>query len=235
MDVIDLCCGAGGFSEGFRQAGFKIILGVDTDFLAINSFRLNFHCDVWQRDIRQIWSLPKCDVLIGSPPCPHFSEANRGFTGEPDMTIVNDFFRIVEIAKPMFWIMEYVVGILDVIDDWQYQILQANQFGLYHKRARAFIGDFPKVKIGKEEKIVYPTPISSDDHSHTSKNNKHISCLTDYFKFTPGLDVFKEIMGFPRDFIFVGKKKDQIRQIGNAVCPPVAKALAEEIRGDADG
>lgn len=29
LKVIDLFCGAGGFSEGFRQAGLEIILGVD--------------------------------------------------------------------------------------------------------------------------------------------------------------------------------------------------------------
>lgn len=232
MDIIDLCCGAGGFSEGFRQAGFNIILGVDTDFLAINSFRLNFHCDVWQRDIREIWSLPKCDVLIGSPPCPHFSEANRNFTGEPDVSIVNDFFRIVELVKPKYWVVENVIGVLDYIDKYDYQILQANQFGLYHLRKRAFIGEFPSVRTTKESPIIYPTPTASDDHVHKSKNNPKNACLSDYFGFTPGIETFKEIMGFQRDFIFVGKKKDQIRQIGNAVCPPVSKAIAEAILGD---
>lgn len=29
MTVIDLFCGAGGFSEGFRQQGFEILQGID--------------------------------------------------------------------------------------------------------------------------------------------------------------------------------------------------------------
>jgi DNA (cytosine-5)-methyltransferase 1 len=34
--------------------------------------------------------------------------------------------------------------------------------------------------------------------------------------------------GFPEGYQFTGNKTDQVRQIGNAVCPPVAKALAME-------
>ena len=34
--------------------------------------------------------------------------------------------------------------------------------------------------------------------------------------------------GFPVDHRFAGNKGDQVRQIGNAVCPPLARALALE-------
>lgn len=239
MKVIDLCCGAGGFSEGFKQAGFKIILGVDTDFLACNSFRLNHHCNVWQRDIREIFSLPDADVIIGSPPCQHFSKANRNFKKEPDLSIIDAFLRIVKQQQPEWWVMENVPEIIDFIkpllhkyfseEHINIQILQANWFGLYHKRARVFVGKFPAVAPRKIVDIIYPTPIASDDHRHKSKNNPNVACLSDYFGFTPEIDVFKRIMGFPDNYIFVGKKKEQIKQIGNAVCPPVAKAIAETI------
>ncbi|MFP6889553.1 MAG: DNA cytosine methyltransferase [Nitrospinota bacterium] len=36
--VIDLFCGAGGLSEGFRQAGFQVIAGNDSDKLAAETF-----------------------------------------------------------------------------------------------------------------------------------------------------------------------------------------------------
>lgn len=29
ITVLDLFCGAGGFSEGFHQAGFKVVAGID--------------------------------------------------------------------------------------------------------------------------------------------------------------------------------------------------------------
>jgi len=36
-------------------------------------------------------------------------------------------------------------------------------------------------------------------------------------------------MGFPSDYEFLGNQKDKSIQIGNAVCPPIAKAIAEAI------
>ncbi|MBQ5625308.1 MAG: DNA cytosine methyltransferase, partial [Phascolarctobacterium sp.] len=42
MNVIDLFCGCGGFSKGFEQAGFKIILGLDFWQDAIITYQTNF-------------------------------------------------------------------------------------------------------------------------------------------------------------------------------------------------
>ncbi|MGC8563174.1 MAG: DNA cytosine methyltransferase, partial [Thermoplasmata archaeon] len=41
LTVIDLFCGAGGFSEGFHQAGFDVVLGVDNWRPACETHRLN--------------------------------------------------------------------------------------------------------------------------------------------------------------------------------------------------
>lgn len=38
------------------------------------------------------------------------------------------------------------------------------------------------------------------------------------------------LQGFPHDYIFEGTLSDQIRMVSDAVAPPVAKAIAEEIR-----
>lgn len=69
LKVIDLFCGAGGFSEGFKQAGYEIVLGVDMWEDALKSYEVNQECEVWKRDIIDIDILPPCDVIIGSPPC----------------------------------------------------------------------------------------------------------------------------------------------------------------------
>ena len=37
-----------------------------------------------------------------------------------------------------------------------------------------------------------------------------------------------QAQGFPASYIFTGNKSEQVRQIGNAVCPPIAEALAME-------
>jgi hypothetical protein len=41
LDVGDFFCGAGGFSAGFRRAGFNIKLGVDKDERAAASWKVN--------------------------------------------------------------------------------------------------------------------------------------------------------------------------------------------------
>lgn len=38
LTVIDLFCGAGGLSEGFRQAGFRVLVGQDYDERAGETF-----------------------------------------------------------------------------------------------------------------------------------------------------------------------------------------------------
>lgn len=40
LNVIDLFCGCGGLSEGFRLAGFNIIGGVDFNNAAIKTFNV---------------------------------------------------------------------------------------------------------------------------------------------------------------------------------------------------
>ena len=42
LTVVDLFCGAGGLSEGFRQAGFQVLAGSDNDPDAIATFAANF-------------------------------------------------------------------------------------------------------------------------------------------------------------------------------------------------
>ena len=40
-NAIDLFAGCGGLSRGFMDAGFKILVGVDNDQAALNTFELN--------------------------------------------------------------------------------------------------------------------------------------------------------------------------------------------------
>lgn len=40
-NAIDLFCGCGGLSYGFEQAGFNVLLGIDNDAKALETFELN--------------------------------------------------------------------------------------------------------------------------------------------------------------------------------------------------
>src|SRR5947209_4175544 len=83
LTVLDLFCGAGGFSEGFRQQGFVIEAGIDRWRPATETFGHNFGVNStvqdilsFHRSIKKIEALPDTDVILGSPPCVSFSNSN---------------------------------------------------------------------------------------------------------------------------------------------------------------
>lgn len=106
MNIIDLFCGAGGFSKGFLDENFSIILGIDNDFSKLKTYFKNIrpkHCitnkKAFQNDsftdkikekikmkndlttltktnIMKAIKNKQIDVIIGSPPCKDFSSAN---------------------------------------------------------------------------------------------------------------------------------------------------------------
>lgn len=125
LKVIDLFCGAGGFSEGFRQQGFEIILGVDCWKPAIDTFNHNFNlnCEAknildYAEQVDEIEMLPDSDIIIGSPPCVSFSTSNKSGKGDKSLGIrlAETFLRIVALkkhkpkSKLKAWFMENVVN-----------------------------------------------------------------------------------------------------------------------------
>ena len=40
-NVVDLFCGCGGLSKGFEEAGYNILVGVDFEQSALNTFSYN--------------------------------------------------------------------------------------------------------------------------------------------------------------------------------------------------
>jgi DNA (cytosine-5)-methyltransferase 1 len=45
-------------------------------------------------------------------------------------------------------------------------------------------------------------------------------------------DELKQIQGFPEDYVVCGTNKDKIVQIGNAVPPPLIRAIVENVTGN---
>lgn len=123
LKVIDFFCGAGGFSEGFRQQGFEIVMGIDNWGLAIETHNLNHGLKDTPKDVlvfgssmEEIHALPDTEVIVGSPPCVLFSLSNKG--GKADKTLgiqlIESFLRVVAVKKHQpgsrlkAWFMENV-------------------------------------------------------------------------------------------------------------------------------
>lgn len=123
LRVIDFFCGAGGFSEGFRQQNFEIVMGVDNWKPAIQTHNLNHNLnDVtrnvldFENNVELINALPNTEVIIGSPPCVNFSMSNRAGKADKSLGVrlIEAYLRVVAVKKHQpnsilkAWLMENV-------------------------------------------------------------------------------------------------------------------------------
>lgn len=122
LTVVDFFCGAGGFSEGFRRAGYDVIMGIDVWQPAIitHNFNHGLNDNVKSvldfEDIEEINKLPDTDIIIGSPPCQLFSLSNQGGNANKDsgINLIKTFYKVIAVkkfqknSKLKAWLMENV-------------------------------------------------------------------------------------------------------------------------------
>ncbi|MEM9939362.1 MAG: DNA cytosine methyltransferase [Pseudomonadota bacterium] len=141
--VIDLFSGAGGLSEGFRQAGFHVLAANDFDEAAAATFQKT-HPDtsflegsiqnITVDAVKKAAGIRKSqlDVLVGGPPCQGYSVYNhqRGMQDERSL-LYREYLRIVEGLNPKWIILENVTGITSAGDGEAVKAIQAglNQLG----------------------------------------------------------------------------------------------------------
>ena len=125
---IDLFSGAGGITEGFRQAGYECLYANDSMPEAIRTFELN-HPEAWADcgDIEKVnptviraeLGIAKgdLDVLVGGPPCQGFSiNAPDRFLKDPRNKLFKDYVRFLEEFEPKTFLFENVPGLLSLGD-----------------------------------------------------------------------------------------------------------------------
>lgn len=178
--VIDLFCGAGGLSEGFRQAGFRVLLGNDIDATFGETFsRSHEGATFVDKPIQSLSSAEilsgtglskgQLDVLVGGPPCQGYSVYNHG-RGEhdPRAGLFREYLRIVQDLAPKWLVMENVTGLLSIsggqlirtIADEigklgyavEWRILRAEDYGVPQERRRVV---FVANRVGVP--IVFPS------------------------------------------------------------------------------
>lgn len=168
---IDLFSGAGGFSSGFRLAGFKELLAIERDPSALRTYNLNLPDAICiNDDIRNIHSLEieqKCSqkptVILASPPCEPFTAANtkrketawERFFEDPQGDLIFHAIRIIKDLNPDFFVIENVVPIIDgegkdiileafadsKFQDIHFNVIRAEKHGSPSSRKRVFISN----------------------------------------------------------------------------------------------
>lgn len=119
---VDLFCGAGGFTEGLHNAGFKTAYAADFDEQAITTFAHNHRgvfaevADVAALSGERIRSLSglgagDLDLLVGGPPCQGFSLAGLRLPNDPKNRLYLEFVRLAAELRPRVIVMENVQGI----------------------------------------------------------------------------------------------------------------------------
>ncbi|WP_323170910.1 DNA cytosine methyltransferase [Natrialba sp. PRR66] len=131
-NVVDIFCGAGGLSEGFSEAGYNIVTGIDNNKHSIDTFRRNHSCEPILGDIKEEkivsdiqksinkngFSLNEIDLVMGGPPCRGFSMANvnSDSTEHPLNDLPTRFLEIVEEIDPDAVLIENVPRLLTIAD-----------------------------------------------------------------------------------------------------------------------
>lgn len=157
--VIDLFCGAGGLSHGFRQEGFEVVAGIDIDETCRYAFETNNQAPFIRRDVARLKAddvnalyLPgKRRVMVGCAPCQPFSTYNQK-NDDPKWQLLSRFGGLIERSLPDIVSMENVPRLMNFRDgdvfntfverledaDYHvvYDVLYGPDFGLAQTRSR---------------------------------------------------------------------------------------------------
>ena len=156
VQVVDLFCGGGGFTEGAVRAGADVVLSIDCWEPAIQIHKAN-HPDIPCENYTLGGSIVETAAFIrsrltpgahfhlhGSPPCQKLSNASNG-DAEEGMILVNWFIDLVRYMKPDSWSMENVVPVAKKIDKHRpgtpHVKLNSADFGVPQTRNRIFAGE----------------------------------------------------------------------------------------------
>lgn len=180
--VLDLFCGCGGLSKGFEMAGYDIVLGVDFNQPALNTYAFNhkgsqtLYADLSKDDtfdaIEDKLKGKTIDVIIGGPPCQGFSLTGRRQFDDDRNKLYLAMIETVRRFKPRAFMIENVPGmatlykgevkdeIMKRFTDMGYKmnnkILCSADYGVPQIRKRLFLSGFEMARIS----LNFPSLIS---------------------------------------------------------------------------
>lgn len=117
--AVDLFAGAGGASEGLKQAGFIVLGAIENDSSAVATYQANHkHTYVDNGDIRSVDAEAfrrelgvrkgRLTLLKACPPCQGYSSLNRSGADDPRNDLVCEVLRFVDAFGPKVVLVENV-------------------------------------------------------------------------------------------------------------------------------
>ena len=159
MDVVDIFCGCGGFSQGAYDAGCDVVLAIDNWDVALQIHKknhastrhINMTIDPNKRDLEIILieeisrsrSKGKKIHIHASPPCQNISRANPYRNISHGVTMVEWVVFLFENVRPDSWSIEnvYTPKFIPLIDLHGGSVVNMQEIGLPQSRKRVFIGN----------------------------------------------------------------------------------------------
>lgn len=182
--VVDLYCGAGGFSHGFDGLdGIDVVAAFDAWDTAIATYNINrvdehgFVEDLSTfspADAESKYGIEPSgvDVIVGGPPCQGFSLMGQRDPEDERSNQVQRYFDWVYYFGPSVWVMENVPGLLSMEDgeaidnivktgeemgyEVDYRVINADEFEVPQSRKRLFVVG---CKTGSWD---WPVPVTAD-------------------------------------------------------------------------
>jgi DNA (cytosine-5)-methyltransferase 1 len=161
--AVDLFAGAGGTTQGLREAGFDVIGAIENDPSACSTFRANHMpgCRLEENDIAIVDPTEfaaglrlrgrRLDLLTACPPCQPFSTLGSGDPDDPRNDLVGVVGDFVDALRPRVVLIENVPGLaaqptlqkllerLAERYDIALHLVQASDFGVPQSRKRMIV------------------------------------------------------------------------------------------------
>ncbi len=181
IKFIDLFAGIGGMRIAFKNNTSKCVFSSEWDKYAAATYKQNFG-EVPCGDINAIApnDIPDHDILLAGFPCQPFSNIGKreGFLHQTQGTLFYTIGRILQVKKPLCFLLENVPGlvthnrgetfqtILETLNslnyDIRYAILDAARFNLPQVRARIYLVGFQRDYLQSRVQFNFPLGQEND-------------------------------------------------------------------------
>ena len=206
IKVVSLFSGGGGLDFGFIKAGYEMVWAIDSEKNAVETYRANFGNHIICDDINKVSvsSLPKCDIVIGGPPCQSFSLAGNRKVDDARGQLVWKYLEIIEHLQPRAFLFENVTGLLSAksqngekvyplltkaFEELGYciraSVINAADYGVPQRRKRVFI-----VGVKGNNVFSFPKPTHGEKAMSGARFVSVSDALSDLPKTTDDINGF---------------------------------------------
>jgi DNA (cytosine-5)-methyltransferase 1 len=228
MKFIDLFAGLGGFHKALHELGHECVFASEIDpalrKLYKENWQIEAHGDIKKIVEKEIYIIPKHDILCAGFPCQPFSKAGKqlGMVDKERGTLFDEIIKILEFRRPKYFILENVPFIKqhDNEETWKYMEAEFKRikyhvdhrnyspqdFGIPQHRKRIFIvgtceglthfsfNDIDTLKTNQFDILQF---IEKNPVSARKLPQKNIECLKLWQEFITAIPNEIKLPGFP--------------------------------------